>query len=121
MAAQVVRTACSLCRGFCCKNGGDDGFLDERTLARVRHAEPELDARGVIRLYAELVPTESYEASCLFHGRQGCTLSRSLRSDVCDNYFCRGLEDYVRGGNAATPVIVIASEREKMRTSRVPV
>lgn len=118
MAAQVVSTACSLRRGFCCKGGGDDAYLDERTLARVRRARPDLDARGVIRLYAELVPALSFEASCLFHGRNGCTLGRALRSDVCNSYFCRGLEDYVRGGDVTTPVIIIAGEGEKMRTAR---
>jgi hypothetical protein len=121
MAAQVVSTACSLCRGFCCKGGGDDAYLDERTLARVRRARPDLDARGVIRLYAELVPAATYEASCLFHGRHGCMLSRALRSDVCNSYFCRGLEVYVRGGDATTPVIIIAGEGEKRRTARTQV
>ncbi len=118
--AQVAQTACSLCRGFCCKGGGDDAYLDERALARVRRARPELDARSIIRLYTERVPTVSYEGSCLFHGRQGCMLDRSLRSDVCNSYFCRGLEDYVRGDDVTTPVIVIAGEGKKMRTSRVP-
>jgi hypothetical protein len=119
-AADVAQTACSLCRGFCCKNGGDDAFLDEWTIARVRRARPELDARGIIRLYVELVPSESYGGSCVFHGRQGCMLTRALRSDVCNSYFCRGLEDYIRGGDVTTPVIVIAGEGEKMRTSKVP-
>jgi hypothetical protein len=119
-AADVAQAACSLCRGFCCKNGGDDAFLDERTMARVRRARPELDARGVIRLYADLVPTASYEGSCLFHGKRGCTLSRALRSDVCNSYFCRGVGDYVRGGDFNSPVIVIAGEGKKMRTSKVP-
>jgi hypothetical protein len=118
MAAQVASVACSLCKGVCCKGGGDDAYLDERTMARIRHARPELDARGIIRLYTESVPVMSYEASCLLHGKQGCLLSRALRSDVCNSYFCRGLEDYIRGGDATTPVIVIAGEGEKMRTAR---
>jgi hypothetical protein len=35
-AARVARAACSLCRGWCCQNGGDDAFLDDQTMARVR-------------------------------------------------------------------------------------
>jgi hypothetical protein len=120
MAAQVAGVACSLCKGFCCKGGGDDAYLDERTMARVRQARPELDARGIIRLYTESVPARSYEASCLFHGKQGCMLSRDVRSDVCNSYFCRGLEDYIQGDDRTTPVIVIAGEGEKMRTARTP-
>src|SRR6202045_2436961 len=47
-AGRVARTACSLCKGRCCRNGEDNAFLDERTMARVRWARRELDvhARG---------------------------------------------------------------------------
>jgi hypothetical protein len=120
MVARVAGTACSLCKGYCCTGGGDDAYLDEPTIARVHNASPELGARGLIQLYTGRVPLEVYKGSCIFHGRQGCTLNRPLRSDVCNSYFCRGLEDYVRGGDATTPVVVIAGEGEKMRTARVP-
>ena len=39
-AARVAETACSLCKGWCCRNGDDDAFLDDETLARVRLARP---------------------------------------------------------------------------------
>ena len=55
---KVARAACSLCRGFCCKGGGEHGYLDERVMARVRQARPELDARAVMRLYVERVPQQ---------------------------------------------------------------
>ena len=72
---KVARAACSLCRGFCCKGGGDHGYLDERVMARVRQARPELDARAVLRLYVERVPAAGYAGSCIFHGRKAarCT------------------------------------------------
>src|SRR4029077_713160 len=72
-AARVARTACSLCKGWCCGNGGDHAFLDERTMTRVRCARLELDMHAVLRLYLERVPEVGYEASCIFHGRLGCT------------------------------------------------
>jgi hypothetical protein len=118
-AARVAQTACSLCKGFCCKGGGDHAYIDERTMARVRRARPELDARGVLRLYADRMPAVGYDNSCVFHGEWGCTLSRSLRSDVCNSYFCRGLADYVKGGDALAAVTVIAGEGNRMRTSPV--
>src|SRR6195952_3518668 len=34
-AARVAQAACSLCKGWCCKGGGDHAFLDEPTIARV--------------------------------------------------------------------------------------
>jgi hypothetical protein len=90
-AARVARTACSLCKGWCCRNGDDDAFLDDRTLARVRLARPEMDERAVLRLYLDRVPPVAYRDSCIFHGKRGCTLDRSLRADVCNSYYCGGL------------------------------
>jgi hypothetical protein len=116
-AAQVVSTACGLCKGWCCKNGEDDAFLDEQTLLRVRRARPALNASAVLRLFVDLVPEDAYQGSCIFHGKQGCTLDRSLRSDVCNSYFCGGLQSYLAGGDVATPAVVIAGEGDKMRTS----
>lgn len=111
--AVVARTACSLCRGYCCRNGDDDAFLDDRTLARVRVAHPKMTDQAVVRLYVNHVPLKAYGGSCIFHGKKGCTLERSLRSDVCNTYFCRDLGAYI--GNYATPkpTVVIAGGNEK--------
>ena len=40
-AARVAQTACSLCKGFCCRNGDDDAFLDDLTLAASGSPDPE--------------------------------------------------------------------------------
>jgi hypothetical protein len=117
-AARVASTACALCKGWCCRNGGDDGFLDDRTMARVRTARPDLDERAVLRLYLERVPAAVYKDSCIFHGNRGCTLDRSMRADVCNAYFCGGLGAYMKT-RAAGPTRVIAGESERMRTSPV--
>jgi hypothetical protein len=117
-AARVARTACSLCKGWCCRNGGDDGFLDDRTMARVRTARPDMDERAVLRLYIDRVPAAAYKDSCIFHGKRGCTLDRSLRADVCNSYFCGGLGAYMKT-REAVQTRVIAGEGDKMRTSPV--
>src|SRR5258707_1007284 len=66
------------------------------------------NARKVLRLYVERVPEVGYQNSCIFHGKQGCTLDRSLRSDVCNSYFCGGLQAYMTGDEAVTPTMIIA-------------
>jgi hypothetical protein len=118
-AGVVARAGCTLCAGFCCKGGGEHAYLDDRDMARVRRAWPELEARGVIRLYLERVPAESYEGSCVFHGPQGCTLDRSLRSDVCNSYFCNALRDFVSTAGGVTSVVVTAGDGEMVRRSDV--
>ena len=118
-AAIVARSACSLCKGQCCKNRDDDAFLDDRTLARVRLARPELKERALLRLYLDRLPPVAYRDSCIFHGKKGCTLDRSMRADVCNTYYCGGLGAYMKSGDAPTPTVVIAGEGDKMRTSPV--
>ena len=118
-AARVAATACGMCKGSCCKGGGDHAYLDEQTIARARRARPELERRAIVRSYVERVPVSGYDGSCLFHGERGCTLTRSMRSEVCNSYFCAGLEAYVTGGDTDTQVVVIAGEGDKMRTSPV--
>jgi hypothetical protein len=117
--ARVAHAACSLCRGWCCRNGGDDAFLDDQTMARVRRDRPELDAQALLRIYVARVPVLAYRDSCIFHGKRGCTLDRSLRADICNGYFCRGLGDYVKSGETRAPITIIAGKGDKMRTSPV--
>ena len=87
-------------------------------MARVRLARPDMDERAVLRLYLDRVPTAAYRDSCIYHGKQGCTLDRSLRADVCNSYYCGGLGAYMKTG-AAVPTKVIAGEGDKIRTSQV--
>src|ERR1700722_13055372 len=81
-AALVAESACSLCKGWCCRNGDDDAFLDDPTLARVRLAKPDATEAALLRLYLGRVPDAAYQDSCIFHGKYGCTLDRSMRADV---------------------------------------
>jgi hypothetical protein len=118
-AARVARTACALCGGWCCRNGADDAFLDEGTLARVAGERPHLDADAVLNLYVEKVPDVGFERSCIFHGERGCTLDRTLRSDVCNAYFCGGLFAYTKQTGEPAATVVIAGEADRMRTSPV--
>jgi hypothetical protein len=116
--ARVAQTACSLCKGWCCRNGDDNGFLDELTLTRLRVATPDMTEGAILWLYLARVPAAAYRDSCIFHGKQGCTLDRSLRADICNSYFCGSLGAYMKTG-AIGPIRVIAGEGDKMRTSPV--
>jgi hypothetical protein len=115
-AGRVATVACSLCKGWCCKNGADDGFVDEATLARVW---PETTADAIVRMYVERVPIVSYEGSCIFHGEKGCTLHRSLRSDICNTYFCNGLHTFITSSEMVGPTVVISGDLDQMRQSPV--
>lgn len=118
-SATVAHSACSLCKGWCCRNGNDDAFLDDHALARVRLARPEMTEEAVLRFYADRVPAAAYQDSCIFHGKRGCTLDRSMRSDVCNVYYCGGLGAFIKSNAGPAPTVVIAGEGDGMRTSAV--
>jgi hypothetical protein len=118
-AATVASTACGLCEGWCCRHGGDDAYLDGQTMARVRREMPDLDAGAVVRLYASRVPAVAYEGSCIFHGAKGCTLERSLRADICNTYYCKGLTAYLRNRRKDSPRVIFAGKGDAMRSSAV--
>jgi hypothetical protein len=117
--AIVARAACSLCRGSCCKYGGDHAFIGDRTLARVRLANPKMTEQAMLNLYLERVPAAAYRDSCIFHGEHGCTLDRSMRADVCNTYFCGGLASYLKSRSDPGPTVVLAGDGKKVRVSPV--
>jgi hypothetical protein len=105
----LTRGACTACRGHCCRLGEDHAFLRPATLRRFHKAHPELTAGQVVDAYIARVPTESTEGSCVFHGREGCTLPRSMRSDVCNSYLCEDLERAQKTATGA-PVLAVCFE-----------
>jgi hypothetical protein len=117
--AIVLAAGCATCRGHCCKGGGDHAYIDERTMARVRRDNPQLDARAIIRLFLERLAPRSYHASCLFHGAEGCTLGRPLRAELCNAYYCNGLQDFMKRAEVPERVRVVATRNGMRRRSRV--
>jgi hypothetical protein len=117
--ATVARAACSLCKGWCCENGGDEAFLDDRTLARLRLADPAIADHAIELTYLARVPDAVYQDSCIFHSKRGCTLERSMRADICNTYFCGGLRAYIKGKADPEPTVVLAGEGDKMRSSPI--
>ncbi len=117
--AAVLTAGCATCRGHCCKGGGDHAYLDERTMARVRRDHPEDDARAIIRLYLDRVAPRSFAGSCLFHGPDGCTLGRELRSELCNSYYCDGLQAFLKDADATESVKIVASRNGSQQCSPV--
>jgi hypothetical protein len=118
-AATVLAAGCATCAGHCCKGGGDHAYIDERTMARVRRDKPDLDANAIIRLYLKHLAPLSYRGSCLFHGPRGCTLDRALRAELCNAYYCNGLQNFMRTAPAPDRVQIVAARNGRERRSGV--
>jgi len=66
-AVPGVATACSLCRGYCCRTGGNEAYLNPKTLARVWSERAHLAADDLVAAYVDAVPDLAFEGSCIFH------------------------------------------------------
>lgn len=117
--AAVLQAGCATCQGHCCKGGGDHAYIDERTMARVRRDNPDLDARAIIGLFLACLAPLAYRASCLFHGAAGCTLGRRLRAELCNAYYCNGLQEFLQRQEVPERVQIVATRSGIERRSPV--
>ena len=117
--AAVLAAGCATCQGHCCTGGGDHAYLDARTMARVRRDNPELNANAVIGLYLARLAPQGYKGSCLFHGPGGCTLGRALRAELCNQYYCNGLRDFLKRPEVPERVQIVATRNGIERRSPV--
>jgi hypothetical protein len=115
----VLQTGCATCRGHCCRLGGPrNAFLEAATLRRLMALQPDLRQRQVVGEYLKHMPSESVEDSCVFHGAAGCTLPRTMRADICNDYHCDGLQrlESLHGRSPAQRILIVASsEKDAVR------
>lgn len=105
----AVALACAVCQGACCASGGDCcGHLSPDDLARQREGDPTLTPQALAARYLDHLPAETVIGGCPFHGARGCSLPRTMRSELCNRFLCRGqrlLAEAVAAG-AKTSVIL---------------
>jgi hypothetical protein len=89
-----VGSICAACRGACCVNGGDHGYI---TTATLRAAEARDAAGTIVDHYLAHVPRRTYAGSCIFHAPTGCALPRDLRSETCNRHLCAPLTRLAAG------------------------
>jgi len=100
---------CTLCRGRCCRFGLEGrAFLEAGPLRDWLAQRPGAAWADAVGHYIDLVAPEHLHSSCLFHGRDGCSLPRARRSDVCNRFACRTLEQARDiAGHADDAVVVV--------------
>ncbi|MDE2397958.1 MAG: hypothetical protein KGM91_21195 [Burkholderiales bacterium] len=111
---------CAFCAGRCCRYGlAQHAFIDRALLQRWVERHPGSTAQDAAAAYAAQLPRRHVEASCLHHGRDGCTLPRGMRSDICNRFACAGLAGLEQTVAADAPATVVAAMAEGQRLLRV--
>lgn len=99
----TVAAACIACQGACCWSGGDHAYLDVPVMQRWLREHPGSGVDDVVEAYVARIGTRTEFRSCVFHGAQGCTLPREMRSRICNEYLCDPLRDWVNAHDGAPP------------------
>jgi len=109
--------ACGSCRGWCCNTGGEHAWLTVATIRRYRAARPDLGPAEVEAAYLSRLGEQVYHGSCVYHGPAGCTLSREMRSETCNRFFCDGLAAFRReaAGDSAVRGLFVWGMRDEVR------
>jgi hypothetical protein len=106
----ALAQACGECRGWCCRNGGNYAYLQESDLRRVAAEQGITTWDDMVERFLSFIPDVTYQDSCIFHGRDGCGLPRSLRSETCTSFLCEAagsLCETIRQG--ATGLILVST------------
>ncbi len=85
-------SACGTCGGVCCNLGGDQAFLNVSKFTEVFAARPDVGPEEIVDEYIAKIPSETFLDSCIFHGLQGCGLTKQQRAITCNRYLCRSLQ-----------------------------
>ena len=95
--SRLLAQACGVCRGWCCYKSGDkNAYLAVESIQAYRARNPGVSADEIVKAYLQRIPEETYEGSCVFHGRHGCLLPEPMRSETCGWYMCHALIDLSR-------------------------
>jgi hypothetical protein len=101
---------CAACGGGCCTLGGDSAYVSARTIRRFMATMPPMQAHEVLASYMNRLSARTQAGSCINHTDKGCSLSREMRSDICNVYACdelKAVEQAGASGQAWQTILVV--------------
>jgi len=79
---------CTMCKGGCCVSGKEHAYLSVFTMRNFMDHHPEANREEVLERYISRIQKVTIKNSCINHTETGCALPRSLRSAICNGYYC---------------------------------
>ena len=120
--SQLLEQACGTCRGRCCRMAGEENaYLAPESIQDYRARNPGASTDDIVAAYMSRIPAETYEGSCVFHGRCGCMLPRSLRSEMCNWFLCDSLIELSRRVALEDRAMVFAVAMQDLDPDRLAV
>ncbi len=92
----LLGSMCATCNGKCCNKGNaQHAFIQRATLFRVLEQYEEVTNENIVSLYQSYIPEQSIADSCIYHTSTGCNLPDQYRADICGEFFCLKLNDFI--------------------------
>ena len=108
--AELIGKACATCMGSCCNLGQTHAFIDYPSLKRLLVSQSlALSEQELLELYSDYFPEQSYQYSCVFLGKKGCSLPKELRSFTCNNFLCDEVLNYRRNALQTDSTLTFAA------------
>jgi hypothetical protein len=117
----LLGQACVTCRGQCCRLGNTHAFQTVETIKRWFVLNPESSIDDCREACFSFLHSHSIGNSCIFLGNKGCRLPKQMRSNMCNNWICRDLENLksTQLSNPPPITILVAMSDEKPLRVRV--
>ncbi len=121
--AHFLGSMCAACNGRCCTKGkAHNAFIQRSTLTRVLETNEGICPENILQAYKNYIPEKATANSCIFHTDKGCCLSADLRANICDEFFCLKLNDFIDEFQGKTPpkkIMVVSAHECEIRKVEV--
>lgn len=105
---------CATCKGRCCQKGKNHhAFIQRSTLIRILEEDPEQTIETILEGYRAHIPEHAVSGSCIYHTDKGCNLDPKLRADICGEFFCLELNNFIdenQGTTTPSHVLAVATD-----------
>ena len=112
----LTAQACAMCQGNCCVQGGNQAYLDVEAILRYLKKHPGLEETDIIDFFLSHVEVYTYKDSCIYHGVNGCSLPRDVRSTTCNEFECTGMKGLMERIEGQVPhrTFLVAAEKNRV-------
>jgi hypothetical protein len=107
----LAAALCAFCAGRCCRYGAaSHAFITADLLKRWLAQHPGHAPEDAAAAYAQRLPAWHAAGSCVYHGRQGCTLPAAWRADICNQHACDTLQRLKAQAPGDAPLVAMQTE-----------
>ena len=106
----TLDSLCMQCEGSCCASGAEHAYHSVFSIRRILDENPQHNGESLLEEYRSRLKSSTVGRGCINQADQGCVVPRELRSDICNQFYCRSVAQYddkIKSDEQLTPVVAI--------------